>query len=94
MSCLWVRWRGHLYHGARVLRAQHLEPGILLLEKSAEKYTFITQWSLEFLDAIAKTFHPRLESHFRQSIYRAAQCVREKNVVAYVIKLKSFYLTL
>ena len=60
------------------------------MDRSAEKYSFITEWSLSFLDTVARSFHPSLSNFFRKNISDAAKSALQKNVILSVERYNTY----
>ncbi len=58
-----------------------IEPAILLMERSLERYSDVTKWCLEHLYDLVNSFHPPLKSQFHRHVSTAIQDILAKGVI-------------
>ena len=60
-----------------------LEPAILLIDRSADKYVHITHWCLEYVHFLVHEFYAPLKQFIGQHMFIAMRTVLEKGVIRY-----------
>ncbi|KAF9358449.1 Integrator complex subunit 3 [Mortierella sp. AD094] len=59
----------------------NIEPAMLLMERSVERYPYITSILLEFLHFTVENYHPPLREYIHKHVGMAAQAIVEKGVI-------------
>ncbi|KAK9765526.1 hypothetical protein K7432_006088 [Basidiobolus ranarum] len=70
-----------LFYDPNVDNIMNIEPAVLLMERSVEKYAFITSILLEFLQFIVEEYYPEKANDIKLHVRSAMQTIMEKGVI-------------
>ena len=59
----------------------NIEPAILLMDRSADKYPQVVNWVVEFLFSMVHSFNPLLSDFFQNNMVKAFQAAISKHVI-------------
>ncbi|KAJ2721156.1 hypothetical protein GGI07_004138 [Coemansia sp. Benny D115] len=74
-----------LFFDPRADSIMNIEPGVLILARSVDKYTYLTASFVEFLAFVADAYHPPLAADIRAAIAAAMRDAVEKGVISSLV---------
>ncbi|ORX99369.1 hypothetical protein K493DRAFT_313249 [Basidiobolus meristosporus CBS 931.73] len=70
-----------LFYDPNIDNIMNIEPAVLLMERSVEKYAFITSILLEFLQFVVEEYYPEKANDIKLHVRSAMQTIMEKGVI-------------